>query len=343
MKWNSTLYLTFVDFEQAFDSIRHKAIWQVLKKYGVPTKVIDIIKYMYKVYSCQVIHNGKLSSPIPVTNGVRQGCILSPLFLLVADDIMRRVTGERKRGIRWNLYEVLEDLDYADDICLIAMRYVDAQQKLWQLQREANAAGLKVNIGKTKDLRIKPKTQKPLEIEGEELERVNTFVYLGSTVTDGGGTLEDVKNRISKANAAFIQLGSIWKTKFISTRTKLNIFKTNVKAVLLYGSETWLADEAIRHKLQTFINRCLRKNLRIFWPLEIRNEALWDLAGEEPVERQILKRKWRWIGHTLQKPVDSIETGVRLEPARAAEGWTSQRILETDDTEGSARLREVME
>jgi hypothetical protein len=71
-------------------------------KYGIPVKIINLIKYMCEGYSCQVIHYGKLTHSFPVPNGIWQGCIISPLiFTLVMDDIMRGVTADKKRGIRW--------------------------------------------------------------------------------------------------------------------------------------------------------------------------------------------------------------------------------------------------
>jgi hypothetical protein len=67
-----------------------------------------------------------------------------------------------------------------------------------------------------------------------EIKQVETFFCLGSTVTTKGGADEDVKNRIKKANEAFIQLYPIWRNKYISKKTKVRIFSTNVKSVLIY-------------------------------------------------------------------------------------------------------------
>ena len=59
-------------------------------------------------------------------------------------------------------------------------------------------------------------------------------------------------------------------------------------------------------KIQTFFNTCLRRIYNIRWPEMIPNEELWERAGQEPVAKQILKRKWDWIGHTLGKPASTI-------------------------------------
>ena len=101
-------------------------------------------------------------------------------------------------------------------------------------------------------------------------------------------------------------LKNIWASKEISTRTKLRIFSSNVTSVLLYGSETWREMKTMLQKIHTFINTYLRHIYNIRWPEMIPNEDLWEGAGQEPVAKQILKRYWGWIGHTLQKPASSI-------------------------------------
>jgi len=79
---------------------------------------------LYDGFKCKISHEGKLSDFIEVRNDVRQGCILPPtLFLLILDRVMKRVKGLRKRGIQWSMKERLEDLDYADGICLLAQRF----------------------------------------------------------------------------------------------------------------------------------------------------------------------------------------------------------------------------
>jgi hypothetical protein len=95
-------------------------------------------------------------------------------------------------------------------------------------------------------------------------------------LTGGGGADEDVPSRIKKANVAFVQLYRIWKNKNIRIKTKLNIFNSNVKAVLLYGCETWKVTNSITQKLQSFINRCLRRILNVRWPDVISNIMLWE-------------------------------------------------------------------
>ena len=121
-----------------------------------------------------------------------------------------------------------------------------------------------------------------------------------------GGTDADIKARIGKARAAFIQLNNIWKSKEIGRNTKLRIFNSNVKAVLLYGAETWRTTKTNEHKVQTFVNTCLRRILNIRWPEKLSNVDLWQRTNERPIKEEVLRRKWGWLGHTLRKPENNI-------------------------------------
>ncbi|VDO66040.1 unnamed protein product [Schistosoma margrebowiei] len=138
------------------------------------------------------------------------------------------------------------------------------------------------------------------------MDDVKTFTYLGSIIDEHGGSDADVKARIGKARAAYLQLKDIWNSKQLSTNTKVRILITNVKTVLLYGEETWRTTKAIIQKIQVFINRCLRKILRIRWPDTISNNLLWERTNPISVEEEIRKKRWKWIGHTLRKAPNCV-------------------------------------
>ena len=121
------MYIVFVDFLKAFDSLHRDSLWKILIHYGIPAKIVNIIQSLYQNFECRVIHNGVLTDTFKVNTGVKQGCILSPLlFSLAIDWVMRHVTQERRRGIQWSLTSMLEDLDYADDLGLLSSKYQDA-------------------------------------------------------------------------------------------------------------------------------------------------------------------------------------------------------------------------
>lgn len=315
-EFQSPLYLTFVDFEKAFDSISRKSMWTALKEFGLPQKVINIIKATYEGYECQVIHEGKLTDSFRIRTGVRQGCLLSPiLFLMVLDKVMVQVN-RRPRGLQWGLIDRLEDIDYADDLCLLCHKLSDMKDKLTELTTEGQKVGLKINVKKTKEMRINHRSQEELFVEDKKVEQVSEFQYLGSVVSATGGTEEDVDLRIRKAKGIFAQLHPIWRTHQLRRKTKLKIFDSNVKSVLLYGCQTWKITKPIVNKIQVFINKCLRQILKIYWPNTISNAELWQRCNQTPIGETIKKRKYGWIGHTLRRPGNNI--------SRQALDWNPQ-------------------
>lgn len=110
---------------------------------------------------------------------------------------------------------------------------------------------------------------------------------MGSIASETGGTDEGKTARIRKAQSTFSMLMPLWKEKCIRLQTKLRIFNTNVKSALLYGSETWRSTKLLTKKLQTFINKCLRK---IRWPEVISNEDLWERTQQCRIEESIKRR-----------------------------------------------------
>jgi hypothetical protein len=112
-----------------------------------------------------MVHEGKLTNLFEVTRGVRQGCILPPtLFLLVLDNVMNKVIKGRKRGIQWRMMKRLENLDFVDDIWLLAQR-----SNIEKLEEEEAKVGLRINEFKTKKIKVNPNTDLVL-INGKEME-----------------------------------------------------------------------------------------------------------------------------------------------------------------------------
>ena len=107
-------------------------------------------------------------------------------------------------------------------------------------------------LDKTTIKKINCTSSRPIKINDRHLEEISSFVYLGSTVSVNGGTDENIKEKINKARVVFNLL-----------KTKLRIFNSNVKSVLLYGSETWRNTKSSNNNLQTFVNICLRRTLKI--------------------------------------------------------------------------------
>nr|KAG5714060.1 hypothetical protein BaRGS_020388 [Batillaria attramentaria] len=299
------------------------------RHYGVPGKIISLIQCTYQDMSCRIGHAGQLSESFEVKTGVRQGCLLSPfLFLLVIDWIMKTTTAGRKNGIQWTLWTQLDDLDFADDLALLSHSHSQMQDKTTCLEATSAGTGLKINRKKTELMKINTTANTPVTVGGEPIREVESFVYLGSVVDGQGGTDRDVTARIGKARAAMVMLKNVWASKVVSIRTKLRIFNSNVKSVLLYGCETWRTTKTMQQKIQTFLNTCLRRIFNIRWPEKIRNEELWERAGQEPVAKQILEEVGLDWTHPQEASIQHHTTSPDMEPAGEKEERPASQQLE---------------
>ena len=181
---------------------------------------------LYSDFKSQVIWNTALTDAFSVTTGVKQGCIISPLlFIQGIDWVLKQVTSGVNRGIRWTLTSVLEDLDFADDIVLLAHRHQDMQDKTNALATTAGNLGLKINIKKTRHLRMNSRNNESILVNGEVVDGVDHFTYLGSKVSTSGDGEEEILVWISKGSQAFASLRSTWRSKNISQKTKIRFFK----------------------------------------------------------------------------------------------------------------------
>ncbi|VDP25249.1 unnamed protein product [Schistosoma curassoni] len=307
IEWNSSLYINFINYKKAFDSKDRTILWKLLRHYGAPQKIVNIMQNSYDGLHCKIVHGGQLTKSFEMKTGVSQGCLLSPfLFLLVIDWIMKTSTSEGKHGIQRTSKMRLDDLDLADDLDLLSQTKQQMQEKTNSVTAASAAVGLNIHKGKSKILRYNTACTNPIKIDGEDLEDVKTFAYLGSIIDEQGGSDADVKARIGKARAVYLQLRNIWNSKQLSTNTKVRIFNTNVKTVLLYGVETWKTTKAIIQKIQVFINNCLRKILQIRRPETISNNVLWERTNQIPVEEEIRKKRRKWIEHTLRKAPNGV-------------------------------------
>ncbi|KAG7307745.1 hypothetical protein JYU34_006321 [Plutella xylostella] len=304
-EWQKALFLTFVDFEKAFDRVHQSAIWDTR----------NLIKEAYNGYTCQVIHEGKLSEPISPNIGVKQGCMLSPLlFIMITEVILDMLEQNGKGGLDWSDGTSLEYLAFADDLCLFSENSADMQRKLNDLVNLGNRVGMHVNREKTKSMRVMTADRTPFKINGQPIEDVDTFTYLGSKITPNGGTDEDIGNRINKARGAFAMLSPVWRSSAFRLQTKIRLFNACVKTVLLYGCETWKKTVQTTNKLQVFVNRCLRNILGIRWFDFVSNEELWRRTHQKPVAETVKERKWRWIGHVLRRTDDVPKEALTWHP-----------------------------
>jgi hypothetical protein len=312
-EWQRELYVNFIDYEKAFDSLHRDSLWKILRSYGIPEKIISMIKEFYTNFSCCV---GSSDLRFEVKSGVRQGCVMSGLLFIIAVDwVTSRAMEDARRGIRWTPFTQLEDLDYADDLALLSHTQGQIQAKTEKTAEYGEQIGLRINAKKTKLMTVNVDKKVNININGQDVEEVESFSYLGSVMTKDGGAEADIRSRLGKARGVFARLRPIWRSSQYRRETKLRIYQSCVIPVVLYGSECWRMTEKDSSTLAAFHTSCLRKICRIFWPETISNKELLKMTRQEDLRDTIKRRRWRWIGHALRREQGNIaKTALRWTP-----------------------------
>lgn len=317
-EFQKPLVVNFIDFKKAFDSVHRESLWLIARSFGIPPRFIAIFKNLYRESSCCVQTDTGHTSFFGIETGVRQGCILSPfLFLLAMDFVMRRAMDHPKYGIAWEDTTRLTDLDFADDIVLLAENAKSLQEMTTSLEVEAAKVGLRISTEKTKTLAVNRKTLVRVSVGGETIGQVEQFTYLGSTIDKEGGTDADVKCRIGKAAAVFQRLRPIWTRRSIHTNTKLRLFNTIVIPSAIYACETWKGTKTVVNRLNVFQQRCLRRIFRITYHDHITNEEILRRAKTRSLGEVVVERRMQFAGHVLRL--------AETRHARTAMWWTPVR------------------
>ncbi|XP_033115324.1 uncharacterized protein LOC117115574, partial [Anneissia japonica] len=213
---------------------------------------------------------------------------------------MKRTTEESNTGIRWRFTSKLEDLNFADDIALVSPNCQQLQIKATKLSQFAAQTGLKINKKKSEVLRINSNSNNRIQMGEQQLNEVDKYTYQGAIVSKQGGGGDDIINRIHKARISFMKLNRIWSSHIYTLATKLRLFNTLVKSVLLYGCETWKVNQSDELKLDTFQFKCLRRILKIRWPYIVQNNVILQKTNSKKISTEIMSRRWKWLGHILR-------------------------------------------
>ena len=235
-----------------------------------------------------------------VATGVRQGEVLSPLLFNIHLDFVLRKIDAIECGIYWNNAKRLRDLDYADDICLLANDVEEMQRMVDTLVTEGNKIGLTINTQKTELMKIRVEEPRSVSIGNATLKEVDSFVYLGSRLCSDGDIRSEINIRIGKASYAFNCLNRVWKEDRLSLATKLKLFNAIVVSILMYGCDSWKGLQEVEERVRRFESNCLRKIMKIRWYEHVNEEELRRRSGQQSVVEKIKIARWKWYGHVLR-------------------------------------------
>ena len=207
-----------------------------------------------------------------IGKGVHQGCTLSPcLFNLYAEYIMRNVgLEEAQAGIKISRRNI-NNLRYADGTTLME-ESEELKNLLIKVKEESEKVGLKLNIQKTKIMASGPITS--WQIDGETVETVSDFIFLGSRITADGDCSHEIKRCLLLGRKVMANLDSILKSRDITLSTKVCLVKAMVFPVVMYGSASWTIKKAECQTIDAFELCCWRRLMRVPWTAGRSNQSI---------------------------------------------------------------------
>ena len=235
------LYHNFIDFKKAFDRVWHERLWSTLNKYGIDSNITLMIKSLYNNLTSAMLFNSIQGQMFKITVGVRQGCLLSPVFFnLFIREIMAEIQDEHISTISIGGRN-LSNIRFANDIYLIAGLNDALQTLTKKLSNSASRYGMQISAEKSMII-INSNNRNlhtNIQLYGEKLEEVDQFKYIGATITRYGSSDSEIKIRLAQATSTMVRLTTIWNRKYIRFKLKYNHYRSLVLSILTYGCEYW--------------------------------------------------------------------------------------------------------
>jgi hypothetical protein len=288
------LVLLFIDFKKAFDSVECNAVWNAILEQGVEEEYASILMKLNQDF-VTTIRLFERPLKIPVRKGVRQGDTISPkLFTACLEMVFRR--------LNWDMKGILIDgkhlhhLRFADDIVLIGRSPTEIEEMLRELDKEFKNVGLTMNRSKTQWMRNDHAPEGKVVIGHDEIEEVNSYVYLGQELTMRHENSRELARRIRAGWIAFKQNEELF-WELTDAKIRADLFNSTVLPAMLYASETWTLTAKDIHKLQVAQRSMERRMLKVSRRDRIRNEDIRARTLVKDVTEEAARNKLRWAGH----------------------------------------------
>lgn len=236
---NGSVFVCFLDASKAFDRVNHRTLFKQLGERGVPPYILRILIYWYNNQTTCIRWSGMLSIKFKVTNGVRQGGILSPYLFNVYVDQLSEQLKTCKIGCSMNDF-LINHIMYADDLVLISPSSAGLCQLLRKCEKFGMSHDVKYNAKKSAVMLFRSVTLKGCSIpdfrlKGDTLHVVAKYRYLGIYISDDLSDDDDINRQ---RRTLYVQ-GNIILRKFnmCSLEVKLTLFRTYCSP--MYGIQLW--------------------------------------------------------------------------------------------------------
>ena len=222
---------------------------------------------------------------------------MSPCLFNFYADFIKRNTGldEAKAEIKI-AGRYVSNLRYADDTTLMEESEKELKSLLMKMKEESEKVGLNLNIQETKIMASGPITS--WEIDGETVETVSYFMFLGSKITADGDCSHEIKRCLLLGRKVMTNLDSILKSRDITLSTKIRLVKAMIFPEVMYGWESCTIKKAEHRRTDAFELGCWRRLSRVPWTARRSNQSK-EISPEYSLKRLMLKLKLQYFGHLL--------------------------------------------
>ena len=259
-------------------------------------------KKLYNKVTSAVLFNGSIGDWFRTTVGVRQGCLLSPtLFNIFLEMIMTDALGDHEGTVSIG-GRTITNLRFADDIDGLAGEEEEVENLVVRLDKASKAYGVEISAEKTKLMTNNTSgIDTEIKVNGQKLETVTSFKYLGSVITDEGSKLE-LLSRIAQATEALIRLKPVWIDKSISLGSKIRLMRSIVTSIFLYACESWTLTAELQRRIQAVEMVCYCKILHILYKYHVTNEEVrakiqQAIGPHDDLLTIVKRRKLKWYAH----------------------------------------------
>ena len=206
----------------------------------------------------------------------------------------------------------------------MAEREEELKSLLMKVKKKSENSGLKLNIQKTKIMVCGPIIS--WQIDGEAMETVTDFIFLGSKITVGDDCNHEIKRHLLLGRKTMTNLHSVLKSRDITLPTKACIVKAMV-FVVMYRCESWKIKKAEHQRIDAFELWCWRRLLKVHWTARKSNwSILKEINPEYSLEGVMLKLKLQYFGHLMRR-ANSLEKTLML---GKIEGRRKKRMTENE-------------
>ncbi|XP_030835970.1 uncharacterized protein LOC115921853 [Strongylocentrotus purpuratus] len=349
---NRSLCVVFVDFTKAFGTVGRTGLWQLLRKYGCPEKFTRMIESLHTGMMAKVKEAGETFDSFPVSNGVKQGCVLAPtldfeegVYIQSRQDADLFNVAHFKAKTK-STQILVKELLFADDSALVAHTPEQMQHVIDVFSSASKKFGLQINIKKTEVLFQRGTDHREGEeilVDGRALNQVDEFTYLGSTISKDIRIDSELVKRMAKDSSAFGRLRTrLWNNHRVSTRVECKIYRAIVLSTVLYGAESWTLYKSQVKKLHAFMMRHLRAIMIINWKDKVTNKELLERANLHPMEDLLIRKNLRRTGHVIRMPSERLPKQVLFSQLPAGErGIGRPRLRYKDAIKRNLKRRQI--